>query len=105
MKLQFDIVIVGAGPAGLAAAQAAASAGGSVAVLDDNPQAGGQIWRGGPQHSGDARAAQLWTRPEPGANERERAFFQQRAGAAAIGPRRVAGRNPGRRIHAALPAS
>lgn len=61
MMLQFDIVIVGAGPAGLAAAQAAASAGGSVAVLDDNPQAGGQIWRGGPQHSGDARAARLWT--------------------------------------------
>lgn len=60
MKLQFDIVIVGAGPAGLAAAQAAAGAGVSVAVIDDNPQAGGQIWRGGPQHSGDARAAQRW---------------------------------------------
>lgn len=61
MKLQFEIVIVGAGPAGLAAAQAAAGAGGSVALIDDNPQAGGQIWRGGPQHSGDARAAQLWS--------------------------------------------
>lgn len=61
MKLQFDIAIVGAGPAGLAAAQAAAGASGTaIAVIDDNPHAGGQIWRGGPQHSGDARAAQLW---------------------------------------------
>ena len=57
MKLQFDIVIVGAGPAGLAAAQAAAVSGAAIAVIDDNPHAGGQIWRGGPQHSGDARAA------------------------------------------------
>ena len=61
MKLHFEIVIVGAGPAGLAAAQAAASSGKAVAVIDDNPQAGGQIWRGGPQHSGDARAARLWS--------------------------------------------
>ncbi|MEO8408278.1 MAG: FAD/NAD(P)-binding oxidoreductase, partial [Oxalobacteraceae bacterium] len=61
MKLHFDIVIVGAGPAGLAAAQAAAGAGKTIAVIDDNPQAGGQIWRGGPQHSGDKRAAQLWS--------------------------------------------
>src|SRR5579884_2628526 len=42
------IVVVGAGPAGLAAASAAAESGGSVTVLDDNPAAGGQIWRGKP---------------------------------------------------------
>ena len=41
----FDIVVVGAGPAGLAAATAAARAGSRVALLDENPQAGGQIWR------------------------------------------------------------
>lgn len=70
MKLQFEIVIVGAGPAGLAAAQAAASAGGSVAVIDDNPQAGGQIWRGGPQHSGDVRAAHLWSALKQASNVR-----------------------------------
>jgi len=43
----FDIVVVGAGPAGLAAAAAAANAGRKVAVLDDNPHVGGQIWRAG----------------------------------------------------------
>ncbi|MFM0431415.1 FAD-dependent oxidoreductase [Paraburkholderia aspalathi] len=50
MKQHFDIVVVGAGPAGLNAAQAAAREGATVAVLDDNPRAGGQIWRQGPGH-------------------------------------------------------
>jgi NADPH-dependent 2,4-dienoyl-CoA reductase/sulfur reductase-like enzyme len=48
MKQHFDIVVVGAGPAGLNAAQAAAREGATVALLDDNPRAGGQIWRQGP---------------------------------------------------------
>ncbi len=43
---EFEIVIVGAGPAGLAAACAAAENGKRVAVLDDTPWLGGQIWRG-----------------------------------------------------------
>ncbi|NPT40705.1 FAD-dependent oxidoreductase [Paraburkholderia sp. 1N] len=50
MKQHFDIVVVGAGPAGLNAAQAAAREGATVALLDDNPRAGGQIWRQGPGH-------------------------------------------------------
>ncbi|CAE6717942.1 FAD-dependent oxidoreductase [Paraburkholderia domus] len=50
MKQHFDIVVVGAGPAGLTAAQAAAREGATVALLDDNPRAGGQIWRQGPGH-------------------------------------------------------
>lgn len=41
----FDVVIVGAGPAGMAAAIAARKSLASVAVIDDNPSAGGQIWR------------------------------------------------------------
>jgi NADPH-dependent 2,4-dienoyl-CoA reductase/sulfur reductase-like enzyme len=41
------IVIVGAGPAGMAAAVRARECGQNVTVLDDNPTAGGQIWRGG----------------------------------------------------------
>ena len=43
----FDVVVVGAGPAGLAAACRAAESGASVALVDDNAIAGGQIWRGG----------------------------------------------------------
>jgi NADPH-dependent 2,4-dienoyl-CoA reductase/sulfur reductase-like enzyme len=43
----FDIAVVGAGPAGIAAAVTAAEGGASVALLDDNPAPGGQIWRGG----------------------------------------------------------
>jgi D-hydroxyproline dehydrogenase subunit alpha len=42
-----DILIVGAGPAGIAAAVTAASCGVQVTVIDDNPEPGGQIWRGG----------------------------------------------------------
>jgi NADPH-dependent 2,4-dienoyl-CoA reductase/sulfur reductase-like enzyme len=48
MKATFDIAIVGAGPAGLAAALAAAQSGMRIAIVDDNPQAGGQVWRQGP---------------------------------------------------------
>jgi len=47
MNRAFDIVVVGAGPAGLAAATAAASTGQRIAVLDENPEVGGQIWRAG----------------------------------------------------------
>jgi D-hydroxyproline dehydrogenase subunit alpha len=48
----YDVVIVGAGPAGLSAARAAArtQAHARIAVLDDNPRAGGQVWRHGPAH-------------------------------------------------------
>lgn len=42
-----DVIVVGAGPAGMAAAVRARESGASVLVLDDNPDAGGQIWRGG----------------------------------------------------------
>ena len=49
---QADVIVVGAGPAGIAAATAAARHGCSVLLLDDNPAAGGQIWRGGIQPSG-----------------------------------------------------
>lgn len=41
-----DVLVVGAGPAGLAAARTAASHGKRVVLLDDNGGLGGQIWRG-----------------------------------------------------------
>ncbi|MGV3614042.1 MAG: FAD-dependent oxidoreductase [Fimbriimonas sp.] len=45
-RVTAEIVIVGAGPAGLAAAHAAAERGADVVVIDENPVPGGQIWRG-----------------------------------------------------------
>jgi NADPH-dependent 2,4-dienoyl-CoA reductase/sulfur reductase-like enzyme len=54
---RFDILVVGAGPAGIAAAVSAANSGKRVALVDDNTAAGGQIWR-----SGDSQptAARMW---------------------------------------------
>jgi NADPH-dependent 2,4-dienoyl-CoA reductase/sulfur reductase-like enzyme len=46
IQKRFDVVVVGGGPAGIAAATEAARSGASVALLDDNPGLGGQIWRG-----------------------------------------------------------
>jgi NADPH-dependent 2,4-dienoyl-CoA reductase/sulfur reductase-like enzyme len=40
-----DLLVIGAGPGGLAAAVAAASAGASVTVLDERPKAGGQYYK------------------------------------------------------------
>ena len=48
----FNIVVVGAGPAGLAAACAAAESGQRVALVDETPWLGGQIWRGHPANEG-----------------------------------------------------
>jgi NADPH-dependent 2,4-dienoyl-CoA reductase/sulfur reductase-like enzyme len=55
MKWSFDILIVGAGPAGIAAAVTAAEAGQHVGLVDDNPASGGQIWRSGAQLPAAAR--------------------------------------------------
>src|SRR4051812_7773114 len=44
--LEFEILVVGAGPAGIAAACTAAESGSRVGVLDGTPWLGGQIWRG-----------------------------------------------------------
>ncbi|MBI4892278.1 MAG: NAD(P)/FAD-dependent oxidoreductase [Acidobacteria bacterium] len=46
MSAPFDITVVGAGPAGIAAAVTAVESGARVLLIDDNPRPGGQIWRG-----------------------------------------------------------
>ena len=56
------MLVVGAGPAGMSAACAAASAGRRVAVVDDNPTPGGQIWRGGPGQAATGRAGRWFER-------------------------------------------
>lgn len=62
-----DVLVVGAGPAGLAAAWRAAKEGLRVVVVDDNPSSGGQIWRGEENKTSHHRAsrsastdAQIW---------------------------------------------
>ncbi|WP_322044874.1 FAD-dependent oxidoreductase [Paraburkholderia sp. J67] len=54
--MNFDILIIGAGPAGLNAASVAAQAGARVGIVDDNALPGGQIWRQGPQYRAKGRA-------------------------------------------------
>ena len=44
---QFEVLVLGGGPAGMAAATLAAESGVHVAIVDDNAALGGQIWRGG----------------------------------------------------------
>ena len=46
-RLRADVVVAGAGPAGIAAAVAARATGASVHVIDANPQAGGAYWMQG----------------------------------------------------------
>lgn len=52
---RFDVLVIGAGPAGMAAAARAAEFGVHVGIVDDNPACGGQIWRGSEaEHDDDA---------------------------------------------------
>src|SRR5690554_6292462 len=53
MKESFDLLIVGAGPAGMHAAIEARSHGLNVVVADDQPAPGGQIWRAVERRSSD----------------------------------------------------
>ncbi len=47
-NIQIDVLVVGAGPAGLAAARAAAASGRSVMLVDENPDFGGSLlWQDG----------------------------------------------------------
>src|SRR5579884_1606230 len=59
-RQSWDIVVVGGGPAGMAAATSAAESGASVLLIDDNPGLGGQIWRG-EETNPSVREAQEWS--------------------------------------------
>jgi NADPH-dependent 2,4-dienoyl-CoA reductase/sulfur reductase-like enzyme len=72
-----EVLVVGAGPAGISAATAAAQCGKRVFVLDDNATPGGQIWRGG-----------LSAAPQPSAKLRAISAFQA-SGATLLPARRV----------------
>lgn len=68
--ISFDVVVVGAGPAGMAAATAASTHGADVCIVDDNAGFGGQIWRGHDHNSAgtppDQRFVQLQSALESG---------------------------------------
>lgn len=78
-----EVLIVGAGPAGLAAAYSANRGGLQVTVVDDNPHAGGQIWRG-EQRQPASREAAGWFEKLRGADIQfihgARVFHQPEAG-------------------------
>ncbi len=57
MNEHFHVLVIGAGPAGISAAVRAAESGGHVGLLDDNPAAGGQIWRKG---ASLPKTARMW---------------------------------------------
>jgi NADPH-dependent 2,4-dienoyl-CoA reductase/sulfur reductase-like enzyme len=58
----YDALVIGGGPAGLAAAISAARGGARVAIVDDNPGLGGQIWRGEHRRTSSPEAAQWLNR-------------------------------------------
>ncbi|XSG73051.1 FAD-dependent oxidoreductase [Herpetosiphon llansteffanensis] len=49
--MSLNLVIVGAGPAGLAAAWSASQSNANITLIDHYDQAGGQIWRGGANYA------------------------------------------------------
>lgn len=59
--IECDVLVVGAGPAGIAAAAAAAACGANTVVVDDAPAAGGQIWRSSANYP-PPRRARRWLR-------------------------------------------
>ena len=60
-RYRFDVVVVGGGPTGVAAAVSAAESGLAVGIVDENPSAGGQVWRG-EQAQPNAGPAAAWLR-------------------------------------------
>jgi NADPH-dependent 2,4-dienoyl-CoA reductase/sulfur reductase-like enzyme len=90
-----DVAVVGAGPAGVAAACRAAEAGCSVVVLDQGAAAGGQVWRPWLAHGGAHLPAAPRREPEPAsgpapapANRQAAAWLRRLA---ASGARLIAG--------------
>lgn len=57
--IEADVAVIGAGPAGIAAAACAAEAGRRVVLVDEAPRPGGQIWRH-INRAGLPTAAQRW---------------------------------------------
>jgi D-hydroxyproline dehydrogenase subunit alpha len=59
---RFDLLVVGGGPAGMAAAIRAVECGMNVGIVDDNAGLGGQIWRAGVSSEPHDKDAAKWHR-------------------------------------------
>src|SRR5437868_6007910 len=57
---RFEVLVVGGGPAAIAAAVCAAENGARVGMVDENANLGGQIWRAGLSDNGHAGDASSW---------------------------------------------
>lgn len=57
---RFDVLVVGGGPAGIAAAVRATESGVRVGIVDENGAPGGQIWRGGSLEGSQSSEASDW---------------------------------------------
>jgi NADPH-dependent 2,4-dienoyl-CoA reductase/sulfur reductase-like enzyme len=58
MSQSFDILVIGGGPAGIAAAVRGAESGVATGIVDDNATLGGQIWRRAPTENAAQQAAE-----------------------------------------------
>jgi D-hydroxyproline dehydrogenase subunit alpha len=85
-----DVLVVGAGPAGLAAAACAAEAGRDVAMLDQSPWLGGQIWRAETGTSGNRQARDWISRFQRSGAK----FFASTTAFAAPSPQRLLAESP-----------
>jgi NADPH-dependent 2,4-dienoyl-CoA reductase/sulfur reductase-like enzyme len=61
LQQRFDVLVIGGGPAGMAAAVRAAECGIHVGIVDDNVTLGGQIWRA-QSEDGQTKEAARWHR-------------------------------------------
>ena len=57
-SVHFEVLVIGGGPAGMAAAARAAECGVRVGIVDDNFRLGGQIWRGQSEDKHDRTSKQ-----------------------------------------------
>ncbi|HVS63798.1 MAG TPA: FAD-dependent oxidoreductase [Thermoanaerobaculia bacterium] len=95
-----EVLVIGAGPAGLAAAAAASEQGADVLLVDENPFAGGQIWRPARGAGPRAQTASLLERAARSRRLPGAVVFDADAPAPSVTTGASAGAPPPRRLRA-----